>query len=295
MGLKYLTLTDPSNPARPRHMAYYEWGDSSNPRVAVCVHGLSRNGHDFDRLAEALAPHFRVLCPDMAGRGKSDWLERKSDYNYLTYCTDVTALCEQLRLKDVAFIGTSMGGIIGMMLAAGQPGRIERLVLNDIGSIVSAAGLTRILNYVGSSGVFAGADEAMAHLKSILAPFGISSEADWQHMFAISFNPLPDGRYAFAYDPDINLPFREAVSKEGAITDVDLSAIWNAVACPALVLRGEQSDILTHATAQSMCARAIPTQLVEFKHVGHAPTLLDSEQIQVILDWLGIHKIGSAS
>jgi pimeloyl-ACP methyl ester carboxylesterase len=286
--LNYLTLSDPSNPARPRHLAYYEWGDAANPDVVVCVHGLSRNGRDFDSLAQALASRYRILCPDMAGRGKSDWLTSKTDYSYATYVADMFAFFNALQLKKVDWLGTSMGGIIGMMLAAQQQGHIGRLILNDIGSVVSATGLKRILSYVGSSSVFAHADEAMATLKSIIAPFGITSEAHWQYMFTASFNPLPDGRYAFAYDPDISKPLKETLNTADAITDIDLTAIWNAIQCPVLILRGAQSDILARTTALAMCQRTAPTRLVEFEGAGHAPALLDEVQIRTVVDWLDI-------
>ncbi len=286
--LHYLTLTDPGNPARPRHLAYYQWGDVENPDIIVCVHGLSRNARDFDFLAEALASRYRVIAMDMAGRGKSDWLTNKTDYNYLTYIADCCALLDGLKLEKVTWLGTSMGGIIGMMLAAQQPQRIKRMVLNDIGAVVSAQGLTRILGYVGSSVPFANAEEALSHLKSILRPFGIASEAEWQFMFEISFNRLPDGRYAFAYDPDISQPFRDAASKADAIADIDLSAAWSQVQCPVLVLRGKESDILTHETAAAMLNRPIPTTLKEFDGVGHAPALLNDVQIHTIIDWLDI-------
>lgn len=288
-ALHYLTLTDPHEPARPRHLAYLEWGDANNPKVAVCSHGLSRNARDFDFLAQALlAKGFRVICPDMAGRGKSDWLSEKSDYTYSLYISDSLALLDTLKLSDVAWIGTSMGGIIGMMIAATQKQRISQLVLNDIGAVVSAAGLKRILGYVGVGSAFNTAEEAMAHLKSVMAPFHIMSEAHWQHMFAISYVPLPGGQYSPAYDPGINQPFRDAISKPEGIADVDLTAIWNEIACPALLLRGEKSDILPKSVAEAMCGGSKPVKLVEIKDTGHAPPLLEESQIRIIVDWLTV-------
>jgi len=286
--LHSLALADPSNPAQPRHLSYCEWGNAANTNVVVCVHGLSRNASDFDVLAEKLAPRFRVLCPDMAGRGKSDWLSNKTDYNYLTYLTDCTALLNTLKLEQITWVGTSMGGIIGMMLAAQQPARIKNMVLNDVGAIVSAQGLKRILGYVGSSSIFANAGEAMTYLKSVLAPFGITTEPEWQRMLEGSFNILPDGSYALAYDPAISQPFKEAATKADNIADVDLSVAWNAVPCPVLILRGAESDILRRETAQAMCQRAAPTKLVEFAGVGHAPALLSDEQTGIITEWLDI-------
>jgi len=283
--LHYLTFTDPSELARPRHMAYWEWGDPANPKVAVCAHGLSRNGRDFDSLARVLSAHYRVICPDMAGRGKSSWLSNKSDYTYTLYMADVLALFSQLALKDVTWIGTSMGGIIGMMLAAMHQKHIKAMVLNDVGSIVSAEGLRRILGYVGLGGLFNDREAAMAYLKSVLLPFAITREDQWEQMFDISFVALPGGRYAIAYDPEINQPFRDAVSKSGEIADVDLTPVWNEVKCPVLLLRGEHSDILPRPAAEAMAQRPEPVKFIEIKGVGHAPALLDESQIGIIVDW----------
>jgi pimeloyl-ACP methyl ester carboxylesterase len=284
--LQYLTLADPSNPAQPRHLAYYEWGDADDPDVVLCVHGLSRNGRDFDFLAQALSARCRVVCPDMAGRGKSDWLVNKADYTYATYLADINALLAHLALDSVAWVGTSMGGILGMMLAAEQPQRIRRMVLNDVGKIVSVRGLRRIRGYVGASGQFASAEEALAYLRIIAAPFGITTEAAWRQMFAASFTELPGGRYALAYDPGISQPLREQAAMPDIVADIDLSALWNAVQCPVLLLHGKDSDILTHEVAQAMCARAIPTRLIEFDNTGHAPALLEESRIAPVVDWL---------
>lgn len=287
-GINYITLSDPSCEARPRHMAYYEFGDKTNPNAIICVHGLSRNGLDFRPLAMELSKHYRVICPDIAGRGYSDWLSNKSDYNYLTYLSDIRSLMTQLGIFTSDWIGTSMGGIIGMMLAASQPETIKRLILNDIGKTVSAEGLKRIISYVGSSSIFTTHEVALAYLKVIIAPFGISSEAHWQFMFDSSFRKLHDGSYVLRYDPDISKPLHETAAKDDAINDIDLSAFWNEVKCQALILRGKTSDILTEKTASEMCMDRTDVKLVEFSGIGHAPALLDEFQINVITDWLDI-------
>ncbi len=285
-SLHTIALADPAEPARPRHLAYWQWGDAGNPDVVVCVHGLSRNGRDFDTLAQALSSRFRVICPDMAGRGKSDWLTNKMDYTYGLYAADCFALLHALALTRVSWVGTSMGGIIGMMLAATTPNLMQRMVFNDVGSVVSAEGLKRILAYVGTSSVFKDAHDAMTYLKSVMAPFGISSEEQWQTMFAASLIALPDGRFALAYDPEISKPFRDTVSAGGEVIDVDLSAFWDKITCPVLVLRGEHSDILSRPTTEHMLTRAAPTKLVEIKNAGHAPALLDATQVEMIVNWL---------
>lgn len=286
---KYITLADPTNTNQPRHMAYYECGETANRDVIVCVHGLSRNSLDFGPLAEALTGKYRVICPDVAGRGNSDWLTNKSDYNYVTYVTDAAVMLKQLGLEKVTWIGTSMGGIIGMMLAAHNPGLITRLVLNDIGAVISAEGLNRIIGYVGSSGIFANEADALAYLKSIMAPFGIASEEEWRYMLKISFNLLPNGTYALRYDPDISKPLREAAAdKDKPVTDVDLTEFWNKITCPTLILRGTRSDILSEKTATDMRASRPNVSLVELEGVGHAPALLNASQIALITNWLDI-------
>ncbi|HEU5046694.1 MAG TPA: alpha/beta hydrolase [Rickettsiales bacterium] len=285
---RYITLSEPANEAQPRHIAYYEFGDPSNPNVILCSHGLSRNGLDFERLAIRLAPRYRVLCPDMAGRGYSDWLIRKSDYSYTTYFNDTLALLTHLNIAQVDWIGTSMGGILGMMLASAQPGRIKRMVLNDVGKIVSAAGLKRIMGYVGVSGNFANREEANAALRKNAATFGVKSEEDWAFMFNTTYKALSDGQYALRYDPDISIPFRESAVKDEEIKDIDLSPFWNAVTCPVLILRGGNSDILSRETAQAMRSEKNNVTLTEVEGVGHAPALIDDFQIKTVTDWLDI-------
>lgn len=286
--LKYMTLADPFMPMQPRHLAYYEYGAPENPKTIICVHGLSRNSLDFGYLAQYLSEKYRVICPDIAGRGNSDWLVNGQYYNYATYVADITLLLKNLSLTQIDWIGTSMGGIIGMMMAAGNPGLIRRLVLNDIGAIVLATGLKRILGYVGTSGIFASKDDAMAYLKSTLAPFGLTSETEWQYMLQISCNVLPDGKYSLRYDPAISEPFRNAAKTGTEITDIDLSAFWKPIACPTLILRGENSDILSSQTAQDMAHARPDVTLKEFAGAGHAPALLSAAQIMVITDWLDI-------
>lgn len=282
---RYLTVAEPSHPAIPRHLAYYEYG--SGPNVIICAHGLSRNGQDFELLAQSLSGKYRVICPDMAGRGNSDWLTDKANYNYMTYILDVLALLKQLEIPQVDWVGTSMGGIMGMMLAAQQPLLIKRLVLNDVGSVVSSEGLKRIAGYVGTSKPFATREEATVYMHSTFASFGLSSDEEWQRMFETTFKQLADGTYSVRYDPDINKPFLEAIGK-GPITDVDLSAFWNAIFCPTLLLRGAESDILRRETAVRMQQSRPQVTLVEFPGIGHAPALFNAQQVKVITDWLDI-------
>lgn len=281
----YITLLDPTTAAKPRHLAYYEFGERNNPDVILCVHGLSRNGLDFERLATALSAKYRVICPDVAGRGNSDWLQNKNDYNYGVYCADIIALLLQLGIHQISWIGTSMGGIIGMMLAAGNPALIKKLVLNDVGSVVSAEGLMRIAGYVGTSGIFETAAQAETYMKSIMSTWGITSDDEWKEMMNATFATLPGNQFMLRYDPDISQPFRAALNASSQIQDIDLSAFWNAVHCPTLVLRGVVSDILSKKTALAMCAK-LEVTVKEIKAAGHAPALLAADQIGLITDWL---------
>lgn len=259
---------------------YTEWGDPANDKVLLCVHGLTRTGRDFDYLAAALERDYRILCPDVVGRGQSDWLADKSGYNYPQYLADMTALIARCGAARVDWIGTSMGGLIGMFLAA-QPGTpIHKLVMNDVGPFVPKAGLQRIADYLGRPVDFADLVEMERYVRWIAAPFGRLTDEQWRHLTVHSARQREGGRYEFAYDPGIAEPFKMQVD------DVDLWPVWEAVRCPVLVLRGAESDVLTSADAQAMRSRGPKAELVEFPGVGHAPMLLDAAQIAVARDWL---------
>jgi pimeloyl-ACP methyl ester carboxylesterase len=259
---------------------YYEWGDPDNPRVVVCVHGLTRNGRDFDVLAQALAPDFRVLCPDVVGRGRSDWLTHAQDYGYPLYLSDMAALVARSGAEQVCWIGTSMGGLIGMMLAAQPQTPIVRLVVNDVGPLVPKAALQRIATYVGKAGPFPDEPALEAYLRTVHAPFGALSDAQWQHLARHSGRRNADGSLALAYDPAIAAAF------SGEPNDVILWPVWEAVACPTLVLRGAESDLLTRETAQEMTRRGPRARVQEFAGAGHAPALMAADQVDVVRSFL---------
>ena len=261
-------------------VAYVEWGRRANPRVLVCVHGLTRNARDFDRLAAALAGEWRVVCPDVVGRGDSDWLGDSSGYGYPQYCADMAALVAHLGVAEVDWLGTSMGGLIGMMLAARPGTPIRRLVLNDVGPFVPRAALERLRDYVGDDPRFGSMAEVEGYFRRVLAPFGPLSDEDWRHV-ARHGASLADGAYRLRYDPAIGVPLKVPV-----IRDVDLWALWDQVACPTLVLRGERSDLLLPETAREMKARGPRAELVEVPGAGHAPALMAGEQIAAVRDWL---------
>ena len=262
-------------------MAYTEWGDPHNPRVLVCVHGLTRNGRDFDDLARALAPHYRVVCPDVAGRGRSGWLAVKDDYQLPTYVADMITLIARLDVETVHWMGTSMGGLIGMIIASMPDNPIRRLVLNDVGPVVTAASLKRIGQYVGNAPVFPSYEAGESYIREVSAPFGRLTDAQWRHLSETSLKEV-EGGWAMRYDPGIGEPFR----KTPILADVNLWPIYEAISSPTLVMRGAESDLLLHETAAQMATRGPKARLVEVPDVGHAPTLMDAAQIAPIRDFL---------
>jgi pimeloyl-ACP methyl ester carboxylesterase len=262
-------------------VVYWEWGAPDAARVIVCVHGLTRNGRDFDDLAGALSPPVRVICPDMPGRGQSDWLRDPNDYVLPTYLGVLSALIARIDADELAWVGTSMGGLLGMLIA-GQPGSpITRLVINDIGPTLEAAAIARIGQYVGLELYFDSLAALELHLRTVCAPFGALTDAQWRRLAETSARRLEDGRYAPNYDPGIAVPFR---ATNNAATD--LWPIWEAITCPTLVVRGAESDLLTRETAHAMCARGPRASLVEIPGVGHAPTLQDPAQIEPVAQFL---------
>jgi pimeloyl-ACP methyl ester carboxylesterase len=261
-------------------VAFTDWGDNANARVLICVHGLTRNGRDFDFLASVLQREYRVLCPDMVGRGRSDWLTIKQDYNYPTYCADMATLMAWLRTEAVDWVGTSMGGIIGMLLAAQPNTPIRRLVLNDIGPFIPKPALERIASYVGADPRFDRMDDVETYLRRIHAGFGPLTDEQWAHLARHSAKPTTDG-YALVYDPGIAHSFHSA-----PLQDIDLWAVWDQIRCPVLAIRGGDSDVLLADTAAQMQCRGPQTELVEIAAVGHAPALLAADQIAIVRDWL---------
>lgn len=266
-------------------MRYTEWGDASNPRIVVCVHGLTRNCRDFDVLAQALERDFRVVCPDVAGRGKSDWLYAKEDYNNPQYMADMTTLIARVDAGDagktIYWVGTSMGGIIGMLLAAQPQSPIGKLVLNDIGAVIPKAAQERIATYVGKDPRFKTFKELEAYVRAVSASFGLLTDEQWRHLALHGAKQHTDGSWGMCYDPDIGFPFRK-----GPLADVDLWGYWNGVTCPTLLLRGAESDLLLKDTALAMTRRGPKPELIEFPGVGHAPMLMAQDQVNVVRGFL---------
>lgn len=262
-------------------MAYTEWGDRHNPRVLICAHGLTRNGRDFDDLARALAGHYRVICPDVVGRGRSDWLGVKGDYGFPLYVADMITLIARLDVPSVHWFGTSMGGIIGMLIASQPHSPITRLVLNDVGPVITAASLRRIGQYVGNAPLFPTMAAAESYIREVSAPFGPLTDAQWHHLTQYTVRPVQGG-FAMLYDPGIGEVFRQ----NPLMMDVDLWDTYDHIRCPTLALRGAESDLLEHDTLVAMSQRGPKADIVEFAGVGHAPMLMDAAQIAVVREFL---------
>jgi pimeloyl-ACP methyl ester carboxylesterase len=261
-------------------MAYLEWGSRDNPRVLVCVHGLTRSARDFDFLARRLSAHYRVVCPDVPGRGDSDWLRNPMEYQVPVYVNDMVALIARLDVETVHWLGTSMGGLIGMALAALPDSPVTKLVLNDVGPVVTASSLARIAAYVGGWPPLPTIEAAESYVRTVSAPFGPHSDAEWRFLTEHVVRRIPDGGLRMHYDPAV------AVAVRASVNAVELWSFYDAIRCPTMILRGEQSDLLTRETAQAMSERGPRAKVVEMANVGHAPTLIHEDQIAVVTDFL---------
>ena len=263
-------------------IAYLEWGDPRNRDALVCVHGLTRTARDFDELARALCGRFRVVCPDLAGRGDSDRLSDPALYALPQYVSDMVTLIARLDVEALSWVGTSLGGLAGMALAAQTGTPVARLVLNDAGPVVAHAALERIGTYVGRTPVFRDLAEAQAYIRAVSASFGPHSDEQWRFLTETWVRKNEDGSYRAHYDPRIGDAFRAAMPEK----DLELWALYDAVRCPTLVLRGERSDLLAPDTCLEMARRGPKARIVEIAGVGHAPTLLDPQQISIVKDFL---------
>ncbi|MCS4510578.1 alpha/beta fold hydrolase [Xylophilus ampelinus] len=307
-------VTCPGLPGAPRgaqphdgshRMAYWEWGATGDPahsHVVVCVHGLSRQGRDFDVLARALAPHVRVVCPDVVGRGRSDWLQDPMDYGIPLYAADMLALLAQLQaaapIRTLDWVGTSMGGLIGMVVA-GQPGLpvpvpVRRMVLNDVGPAIEWDAVQRISAYLGVSMVFASAEEGAAALRAVSRGFGPHADDEWAALSGPMFVPADGADAAGAepgavrlhYDAGIAAAVRALTPEVAAQSEALLWTLYDRIGAETLLLRGAQSDLLSRATADAMARRGPRARVVEFAGVGHAPTLVAADQVTVVRDFL---------
>jgi pimeloyl-ACP methyl ester carboxylesterase len=269
-------------PSGLHDLAYTEWGDPAGRKVLVCVHGLSRCGRDFDSLARAMAGDYRVVCPDAPGRGLSGWLKNPMEYQVQIYVADMVTLLARLDADCVHWVGTSMGGLIGMTLASLPETPLQKLVLNDVGPILTAASLHRIGDYLGKAPSFPDFSAAVQYIRAVSAPFGAHSDAEWSALTEHVTRRQPDGSYRMHYDPAIAAPFNAAKPDK----DIELWPYYDAIKCPTLVLRGALSDVLTRETLAKMAGRGPRASTVEIADVGHAPTLMHADQIAIVRDFL---------
>ena len=264
------------------HMAYREWGDPQNPKVLVCVHGLTRNSLDFEHLAQSLSKQYRVIAPDVVGRGESDFLQNPMAYNTLTYAADMVTLLAKLGVEEVDWLGTSMGGLIGMMLAGQPKSPIRRLILNDVGPTLSLDALKRIAGYVGNPYEFKDFESARRYARVVFAPFALQTEADWAWLSDSSFKPIPSGGFRFNYDKEIRQPLQQTYIDKA----IDLWPVYDAIKCPTLLIHGALSDLLTAETAEEMTQRGPKVTLKVVAGVGHAPMFMSEDQIALVREFL---------
>jgi pimeloyl-ACP methyl ester carboxylesterase len=270
------------------NMHALDWGNENARRVAICVHGLTRNAHDFDWIAPALAAEGRrVFALDMPGRGNSPKLSDPMLYGYPLYVALCAALMDNFHVREVEWIGTSMGGLIGMMLAATQPRRISKLVMNDIGARITTEGITRIMRYASSlpSG-FTSKEAAVAYMRPLLTPFGIREESILQAFIDSSIRADSSGNIQLKTDPAIAIPLLSGIGTDTPIAPVDLSGLWESVTCPTLILRGEHSDLLSPETVSAMLSSNLRATTTTIAGCGHAPSLTSDTEIAEILRFL---------
>lgn len=274
------------SPAGLHNLAYKEWGDPQNPRVLVCVHGVTRVSDDFDNMAQALCHEYRVICPDIVGRGRSGRLRDPQYYQVAQYVGDMVTLLARVNAETVHWFGTSMGGLIGMGLASLKDSPVRKLVLNDVGPTLNAAAIKRIGEYIGQEVRFAAFEDAVRYIRDISLPFGPHSDDEWRKMAADVLRQDKDGQWIKHYDLGLALPFKTATPESTKQAEALLWMAYDAISCPTLLVRGAESDLLTADVAQEMTKRGPKARLVEFAGVGHAPTFIHQDQIAVVKQFL---------
>ncbi len=293
------------SPAGIHRMAYREWGDPDNGKILLCVHGLSRNGRDFDEVAKAMCSEYRVVCPDIAGRGASDFLKNPASYVVPQYVSDITTLLARLQPQSVDWLGTSMGGLIALAFA-GVVGMAEhaiaesdrnalpkttglslrKLILNDVGPAIEPASIARIAGYVGVSMQFDSFEEAVLHMRTNAASFGPLSDEQWIE-FTRAVMVQDGAKWRQHYDLSIAQAFEGL--KDEKILKAGEAMLWGAfdsLQCPILLIRGEQSDLLSAQTARQMQQRNSNLKMIEIEGTGHAPSLLPASQVQAVRQFL---------
>ena len=291
--LNYLSCPDSGAGHR---LAYWQWGDVNAAHVVVCVHGLSRQGRDFDVLAQGLVQKaggaIRVICPDMAGRGQSDWLIDPQGYQLPTYAADMLALLAHLKPQTLDWVGTSMGGLIGMAVCGQQglplPVPVRRLVLNDVGPAIQWEAIVRIGTYLGRSVQFESLQQAADAMWAVSTTFGPHTPAQWLELSRHMVKPVAGtpGAVTLHYDPAIAVPFGAMTQESAAQGEAMLWHLYDGIQAQTLLLRGAESDLLSVGTARQMAERGPQARLVEFAGVGHAPTLIAADQVQAVTAFL---------
>ncbi|MBI1889073.1 MAG: alpha/beta hydrolase [Burkholderiales bacterium] len=274
------------SPAGLHKMAYKEWGDPDNPKVLVCVHGVTRVSDDFDILAAELCSTYRVVCPDVVGRGRSDWLRDPQYYWVWQYTRDMATLLARLNTESVDWVGTSMGGLIGMELAALPGNPIKKLVMNDIGPTLETGSLNNIGNYIGQELRFPTFEDAEVYIRAISVSFGPHSDEEWRKIAASVLRQNKNGEWVRHYDLALADAFKQAYFVDVEKTRAERWKSYEAITCPTLVLRGSQSALLSAEGAKEMTQYGPKAKLVEFEGVGHAPTLVHEDQISVVRNFL---------
>jgi len=271
-------------------MSYKEWGDADNPRVLLCVHGVTRVADDFDSMAQALAGDYRVIAPDIVGRGRSDWLKNPQLYRIPQYVSDIVTLLARVlpegERQSVDWFGTSMGGLIGLGLASLPDNPIRKLILNDIGPVLAPMALQRIGDYIGQDLRFDTFEAGAKFIRDVSLTFGQHTEAEWHKLASDVLRQDKDGKWVRHYDMGLALPFRSATPESAEADEAMLWAAYDAVTCPTLLIRGAESDLLSAETAALMTQRGPKATLVEIPNVGHAPTFIHDDQIAIAKQFL---------
>jgi len=268
----------------PSHViSYLEFGDHMNENILICTPGLTRNAHDFDKIASILSDNFRVISINYPGRGDSDYFQNKKHYNYYVYTKDTLLFLKKLNIKTPIWLGTSMGGIIGMILASRYKKIFKAMIINDVGPLISHESLNKIKKYAGQKHLFNDINNCKLHLKMIYSQFGINDEKDWDYMTKYSFHKNSDGLYQMNYDPSILDGIR--IDKKNYKKDVDIWSIWHKISCKLLLIHGAKSEILQNSTVEQM-KETRDFDLYRVDYAGHAPSLMTIDQIDFIKNWL---------
>lgn len=274
------------SPAGLHKMAYKEWGDPRNPKVLVCVHGIARVSDDFDNMARAMCQEYRIVCPDVVGRGRSDWLRDKQHYQVTQYVADMVTLLARVDARTVHWFGTSMGGLIGMGLASLKDSPVSKLVLNDVGPALNPVALRRIGEYIGQDVHFATFEEGEHYIRDISKPFGPHTNEEWRKLASDVLRQDKDGKWIRHYDPSLSVSLKAATPESTRGAEAMLWMAYDAISCPTLLVRGAESDLVTPELAQAMTERGPKAKVVELPGVGHAPTFVHADQIDIVRDFL---------